>query len=294
MIKYHINLNEPDINLIKIQKFPDGQQNVLISKDIVSYASITTRLRNWMDLELLVCTVASLRENDPNIQIDLGISYFVGARSDRKFSKWNSDFQGNNYLKSVICPIINSLNFKEVCILNPHSNCLEMGINGFSKAILLENDFISTQIRNIVDFNKLDSKSDLILISPDAGASHKVIETAENLNYKGNIVTCQKERDSEGKLTKVVVPLKEGLKDDSIFVIIDDICDGGRTFINIAKEIKNQNSKFKIYLIVTHGIFSNGFEELSKYFNNIFYTNSYSDIEIPNCFETKSLPFKVI
>lgn len=34
----------------------------------------------------------------------------------------------------------------------------------------------------------------------------------------------------------------------------------------------------KMYLIVTHGIFSKGFEELSKYFDGIYCTNSYRQI----------------
>ena len=67
-------------------------------------------------------------------------------------------------------------------------------------------------------------------------------------------------------------------------VIVDDICDGGATFINIAKEVKNQyknvdkHCQGKIYLIVTHGIFSKGFKELSKYFDGVYCTNSYQDI----------------
>lgn len=61
------------------------------------------------------------------------------------------------------------------------------------------------------------------------------------------------------------------------YIIIDDICDGGATFINIAKEIKKAYSCNHIYLIVTHGIFSKGFYELCDYFDGIYCTNSYSD-----------------
>jgi ribose-phosphate pyrophosphokinase len=59
------------------------------------------------------------------------------------------------------------------------------------------------------------------------------------------------------------------------YVIIDDICDGGRTFIELAKAIKEQREGVEIYLVVTHGIFSAGFTELTKYFNGIFCTDSY-------------------
>lgn len=44
------------------------------------------------------------------------------------------------------------------------------------------------------------------------------------------------------------------------------------------KEFFGMNEKSKIYLIVTHGIFSKGFKELNRYFDNIYCTNSYKDI----------------
>jgi ribose-phosphate pyrophosphokinase len=66
---------------------------------------------------------------------------------------------------------------------------------------------------------------------------------------------------------------------DKDLFIVDDICDGGGTFINIARIIKeNEQFKGRIYLIVTHGIFSRGFEDLAEYFNGIYTTNSISEV----------------
>ena len=48
----------------------------------------------------------------------------------------------------------------------------------------------------------------------------------------------------------------------------------------------------KIYLIVTHGIFSKGFEELSKYFDGIYCTNSYKDIKTKELIKQISYSFK--
>jgi phosphoribosylpyrophosphate synthetase len=48
-------------------------------------------------------------------KINLYVPYFLGARSDRKFTEG-----GINYLKDVICPIINSQKFKSVTILDAH------------------------------------------------------------------------------------------------------------------------------------------------------------------------------
>lgn len=75
-----------------------------------------------------------------------------------------------------------------------------------------------------------------------------------------------------------------------IFFILDDICDGGRTFIEIAKAIKMKQSLSsavhpenhgKIYLVVTHGIFSAGLKPLNEYFDGIYTTNSYVVMDDP-------------
>ena len=79
------------------------------------------------------------------------------------------------------------------------------------------------------------------------------------------------------------------------YVIIDDICDGGRTFNELAKSIKLQRADAKIYLVVTHGIFSAGFKELTKYFEHIYTTNSHRDVADDEYGEkTNTTSFKVI
>lgn len=275
----------------KISKFPDGQQNIVIdnNKGILSKklyldkkqysfeipiesVQIKSRLNNWLDLELIICAVASLRELGVE-EIHLYTPYIVGARSDRKFENG-----GNNYLKDVICPVINSLNFKTVTCIDPHSDILEACIKGFRKE-----DNCNIFRFALSDLNQIKKPNDVVFISPDAGASKKIYKTLEKTGWNtSDIITCSKDRDTDGKLTKTVVPIY-GNHFGKDLIIIDDICDGGATFINIAKSIKEKEdgSKFKgkLYLIVTHGIFSNGLGELSKYFDGIYCTNSYSELD---------------
>ncbi len=293
-----LNLTNKDASEIKYQiyPFPDGQQQVVINSTVIESSAgeewgtdinihkikIKSRLNNFKDLELIVCATKSLRNLGVK-EIHLYTPFFLGSRSDRQFEDGS-----NNYLKDVICPIINSLNFESVTVLDPHSDVLEACLNNFRKVDNL--DLIDFSLREIMKLNcnsiYYENKLEVLqLISPDAGASKKIYKLAEQIGYKGDIITCSKYRDVDGKLTKTYVPFSTAKTQNKDFIIIDDICDGGATFINIAKSIKNRfevydktNFNSKIYLIVTHGIFSKGFKELSQYFDGIYCTNSYSDV----------------
>jgi len=284
-----LNLTNNKTSDIKfeVSKFPDGQQQVKILSTIYDYSQsqiywikkdlvqIKARLNNFKDLELIICATKSLRELGVK-EIHLYTPYFLGSRSDRKFEEGS-----NNYLKDVICPIINSLNFESVTVLDPHSDVLEACLNNFKKI-----DNIKPVVFGIGEiykqYSKIDSHNDkFILISPDAGANKKIFKIAEQIDYTGDIITCSKSRDENGKLSHTIVPWNHDDYINKDLIIIDDICDGGATFINIVKYIKEFcYHKGKIYLVVTHGIFSKGFEELSKYFDGIYCTNSYSNINL--------------
>lgn len=254
----------------KISKFPDGQQQLQIEgrPSEINQILIKSRLNNFKDLELICCAVASLRELKIE-KIHLYTPYFLGSRSDRKFEEGS-----NNYLKSVICPIINSLNFKSVTVMDPHSDVLEACLNNFKKLnnFALVDDALSYLIGE-------DEEDQVVLVSPDAGAYKKIFDVAQEFTIT-NIATGVKVRDLKtGKILRTEVPnlpISIG-NTDLKYIIVDDICDGGRTFIELAKAIKEQVPFAKLYLVVTHGIFSAGFSELGDYFSGIYTTNSVKD-----------------
>lgn len=289
-----LNLAYPEKSEVKykISKFPDGQQQVTITdlesvktpiwtsstSDVVGFirkegpkkidnVEIKSRLNNFLDLELIVCAVKSLRALKVKT-IFLNTPYFLGSRSDIKFEEGS-----NNYLKDVISPIVNRLQFENVMIMDGHSIALENCITNYFP---LDNLRLVNWSLGMMNHSK---DKNIVLISPDAGANKKIYKIAEQISYYDDIVTCTKIRDTkkDGKITVTKVPISFDDHGGKDFVIIDDICDGGATFINIAKGIREKTSSGKIYLIVTHGIFSKGFEELKKYFDNIYCTNSYSD-----------------
>lgn len=63
------------------------------------------------------------------------------------------------------------------------------------------------------------------------------------------------------------------------FVVIDDLCDGGRTFIELAKELRKKYPNRKKTLIVTHAVNLNGLKSVSEHYDKIIITDSYNDWE---------------
>ena len=289
-----LNLASPDISDLKsiqfrISQFPDGQQSIrIIESQSIGYSDfpnlkevvIKSRLNSFKDLELIIGAAQALRELRVD-KINLYIPYCLGGRSDRKFSEG-----GFNYIKNVIAPIINLQKFNSVEIMDPHSDVLEACIDHFRK--IDNSEVVGFAFDDY--FNTLGIEEDFTkvrLVSPDAGALKKVYHISEEFGLKHEIIIAAKHRDPvTGQITHTSVPLSVHDADKDLF-IIDDICDGGRTFVEIAKAIKKTRnlssvvhpSQYgKIFLIITHGIFSAGFEELGEHFDGIYCTNSIKDI----------------
>lgn len=276
-----LNLAYPHNSEIEfeISQFPDGQQTVTIKSFEFGGDNvlIKSRLNSFKDLELIICATQALREMGIK-NISLYIPYCIGGRSDRKFREG-----GVNYIKSVIAPIINSQGFNSVKILDPHSDILEACINNFCKISNL--DLVAFALK-FID-NKDGAQDRICLVSPDAGAYKKIYDVAKHFKIR-NIITATKVRDLvTGNILRTEIPVLDQ-HNDLTYVIVDDICDGGRTFVELAKVIKDGRPTAKIYLIVTHGIFSAGFDGLAEYFEGIFTTNSIRDIQVGTIINTFS------
>jgi ribose-phosphate pyrophosphokinase len=106
------------------------------------------------------------------------------------------------------------------------------------------------------------------IIAADKGGKARAEAMAEAMNlpvYYGG-----KTRDvSTGKLTGFTLePIPAG----GHYLVVDDICDGGGTFIGLGEKIREQGAFADLF--VSHGIFSKGTEDLKKVFKNIITTDS--------------------
>lgn len=115
------------------------------------------------------------------------------------------------------------------------------------------------------------------IIAPDEGASRRAAGVARSQGIP--LYTATKERDFEsGKLLKFNPPTD--LPEHGSFLIVDDICDGGGTFLGLAKALSPDyphSYSRNLSLYVTHGVFSkDARHDLAVTFENIYTTNSFN------------------
>lgn len=268
----------------EIVSFSDSQQVINLKGIFVDGKNerqpikVISRM-TWADVQLIIGSVKALREVGYK-EIHLFVPYFLGARSDRKFSDG-----GYNYLKEVICPIINAQNFASVTVMDPHSHCTEMGLDRFKK--VLNSKIVQFALADLAEIG-VDLKK-LVWLIPDKGACDKAYETIKEIGFEGNVVECSKKRDVKtGKIVETNIPHGVVFEGDTC-VIVDDICDGGWTFTALAEKAKERGAS-KIYLVVTHGIFSQGVMELLQHMDGIYCSNSVKEFDVENLLPKPSSP----
>jgi ribose-phosphate pyrophosphokinase len=240
--------------------FSGGEPHIKIDPnfDVSQKVIITHRLNSFNDLGLLCIAVDALRRMDVK-NMELFIPYFPAARQDRVMIK------GEALSVKVYADIINGMQFNKVYVFDAHSEVTPALINHCE--VIPNHTFIEAVIKAI--------GNDVKLISPDGGALKKIYKVSEFLGGV-EVVECSKSRDVKtGKLSGFKVYNDDLQGADCL--IVDDICDGGGTFVGLAEELKNKNAG-KLYLAVSHGIFNKGFAVLDC-FEKIFTTNSFKDFE---------------
>ncbi len=239
--------------------FSGGEPHIKIQPfDSSDEIAIIHRLNSFNDLGLLCVAVDALRRMDIKV-INLFIPYFPAARQDRVM------IPGEPLSVKVYADILNAMQLNKVTVFDAHSEVTPALVNNC--VIIPNHEFIKQVIKKI--------GNDVILISPDGGALKKIYKVSEYLGGV-EVVECSKSRDVKTGKLKGFKVYADDLKGASC-LIVDDICDGGGTFIGLAEELKNKNAG-KLYLAVSHGIFNKGFDDL-KCFETIFTTDSFKDFD---------------
>lgn len=256
---------------IKAFNFSGGESQISLAEiPIECNVEVSAFLNTADEIMRLLLTVDAIRRINAAAKINLHIPYFPYARQDRVCNT------GEALSVEVMAQLINSLSCESVTIEDPHSNVTAGLIKNIR--ILAQADIIS---RSPVILSLLKEK-DLILLAPDKGAALKTEAIAAALisqNIPVKALFATKVRDvTNGKITDTLIP--DGVAGKNI-LIPDDICDGGSTFIELAKKLKAGGAS-DLYLYVTHGIFSKGLGPLRESFTHVFCRNCFINNETPD------------
>ena len=238
---------------VKQFTFPGGEVGVQIMTPATSTSEIVTikaHIKNSDDILALLQVSDAVDRQYESVKKILNLNYVPYARQDRVCN------EGESLSIKVFANLINSCGFYKVKILDPHSDVTPALIN-------------NCVVKESYDVLK-KNLNDYYIVAPDAGAYKKAHKWAEKFQAKG-VITANKVRDVRtGNILGVKVD--QDVEDLKLFVV-DDICDGGRTFIELARCFGLKPAKLKLF--VTHGIFSKGLNGLIEAYDHIYTTNSF-------------------
>lgn len=238
-------------------RFPDGQPHFKLEA-LESYArdcvTIEVAIKSPADL-FDVILASDVLDKQGFYEVRLDIRYLMGARMDRPISL------DQPATLTRVSDLVNYNGFSRVRILDVHSEIALKEIDHTENLLPVD----------IIHKVMLACGRYVLPVIPDKGAVPRVQAILRAINYDGPAIHCLKVRDSQtGKLSGFEVRHPELVDKDVL--IIDDICDGGGTFVGLAAELRKHGAQ-TVSLFVTHGIFSGTMPLVG--IDNIYTTDSY-------------------
>ena len=177
-----------------------------------------------------------------------------GARQDR--IKWEGDWL---FTLKGVAQMINDRHFDKVVTIDPHS---------MATTALIDRLIVPQVLLN--NYPEFDKNRYAGIIAPDLGAEKRAAEHAKHL-FKP-VFQAGKTRDPQtNKLSGF--HFYDKLVPGERYLIVDDLCDAGGTFIGLAEEA-HKVYDVSLDLFVTHGLFTKGTSTLLQHFDRIYATDS--------------------
>jgi len=237
-----IRLNGEPIN---VALFPDNTSQVWKLPDIsYTWADISWEFSS--ESEFIHLAQLKTLLDSHSVKSYLTIKYLPYGRQDKEVSNTST------FALRTFATLLNSLHFSHVTIIDPHS---------IIATDLIKNSEAKYPIEDVMKIAYL-LKIDLFCY-PDKGAYLKYtgFPNIQNEIYDYPCITCNKVRNqSTGEILSN--ELIGDVKNKNV-LIVDDICDGGMTFIKTAELLYAAGAK-EVNLFVSHGIFSKGLKVLKQ------------------------------
>lgn len=234
---------------VQFINFPDGTLKVDVSLDDMcedEYEVIEWRYENDAEFMLVAFLKMHLDDNPStkNTRHVLKLGYIPNARMDRQKSD-TEVFTLKHFAK-----LINSLNFDEVDVLDPHSHVSEALIDHIY--IKPARDYIETTLNYIANENNINVR-DIVLFFPDEGSQkrYKTDELTDYVSFFGNKVREWKTGHILGLKIETHTDKDLSYLKDKTVLIIDDIISAGGTVYYSIKELEKYGVK-NVYAYCSH------------------------------------------
>lgn len=234
-----------NLNKIENKHFPDGTQMLLdvnIKPNWIYSQSVFDfywKYENDEELVTIMFLVKHFRNLYPFCTLNLSMPYIPNARMDRVKSS------NEVFTLKWFCEIINSLNFDEVIVLDPHSHVSE----GLLDRVVLNNDRLIDAIIAAIEKSGCD-----LVYFPDAGALKRYGDLKPFKNFRK--IYGQKNRDwKTGEIKGLSILSDDGDANELIaganVLMVDDIIAYGGTMYFSSLKLKELGAK-EINAYVTH------------------------------------------
>lgn len=242
----------------KFSEFPDGQPHFTLDACDREFDAVTIETAIPSPRRLFeVCLATQVLRNQGYSIVNLDVRYLMGARMDRTINSFQP------FTLQTVASIINSLGFAQVRILDVHSETATRLIRNSSNVLPYH---AVTMVRQ--------NFPDALICAPDKGALDRVTKLAGYPNVVGKKVR----NPDTGILSDFNI---SGDVMGKKVLIIDDICDGGATFIGLSKALRAKGA-VEVHLFVTHGLFTRGQAFLLEHLNSIHTTDSWYEGYVEN------------
>jgi ribose-phosphate pyrophosphokinase len=206
--------------------------------------------RELMDLFSLRALIHDSKE------VRIHIPYLPYARQDKDITNTST------FNLRVFAALINGMNFYRVSAVDVHNPVL-------TGAII--KNFCNLSVKCLHEILISNIKPDYIVF-PDKGAALAFLHVP--------YLIAEKDRKQDSGFVAGINfnPIQyngdTNILRDKLFLVIDDICDGGATFLKVAEWFKVYVQKYDLHLFTTHGIYSKGKEPLINAGFKLYTTNS--------------------
>lgn len=241
-------------------QFAGGEEHVRLDTEPIGFdevVQVLAHVRSSADVMALLLVTDALRRHGAQ-RIWLHMPYLPYARQDRVCAR------GEALSLAVFCELINSQGYEYVEVWDVHSDVAPALLKRCE--VVPPEEFLDNA-GGLIDWGKT------LLVAPDAGALKKTAKVATH--FYTSFIRADKTRDAKtGEITGTVVHSDH--VGDRDLLIVDDICDGGRTFIELARELRKLTTG-RVMLYVTHGIFSRGTQVFDGLIDRVFCANPFVD-----------------